>query len=380
MLSRYQERIFLSLHNDDNNQIKIAKDILKSPLGLASELIKLLFERKLEELKYKLDKIKYFAGGISRAEKLYKSSKYSLASYYPNMFTFHQFFHSSYRARQGKVLEKIIKYILLTYTECDNVPETSNKSLGIINSIFGKQFPNLDIDALGCDSGNKKSILIQLRSRDDTGGTTAKGSLVDLLEEMLELNKAPSYNILYLVSIWDARNSQQKKSTIRKIYSRIKNSIDINEYGDFESNILGGVKLKKNITLKLAYGDGEIVNAIFAWSKKKDKAILKSIPKIIFLIENWDDLWISYSIANLELEIKSLYGYSNITLIENKYKKVKKNFNFNSYQELVNSIDDITTQLVSNWFEDSIPLNSPADKAHYIRDLLFLKACYEKSI
>lgn len=378
MLSKYQKRVFLNLLNDDNNQIKIAKDILKSPLKLALELIKLLFEEKLEELKYKLDKIKYFSGGVSSAEKLYESSKYSLASYYPNMFAFHQFFHSSYRARQGKVLEKIIMYILLTYTECDNVPERSSKMLGILDNIFGKQVPKLDIDALGCDSKKKRLILIQLRSRDDTGGTTAKGSLVELLREMFRLNKTPSYNILYLVSIWDARNSQQKKSTIRKIYSSIKNLIDINEYDDFESNISGGVKLKKNITLKLAYGDGEITNAIFAWSKKKDKAILKSIPKIISLLENWDDLWISYSIANLELEIKSLYGYSNITLIENKYKKVKKNFNFNSYQELVNSIDDITTQLVSNWFEDTIPLNSPADKAHYIRDLLFLKACYEK--
>lgn len=108
--------------------------------------------------------------------------------------------------------------------------------------------------------------------------------------------------------------------------------------------------------------------------------MLKSIPKIISLLENWNDLWISYSTANLELEIQSLYGCSKIALIEGKYKKVKKNINFNSYPELVDSIDDITTEIVSNWFENTIPLNSSADQVHYIRDLLFLKACYEKSI
>ncbi len=40
-------------------------------------------------------------------------------------------------------------------------------------------------------------------------------------------------------------------------------------------------------------------------------------------------------------------------------------------EEINTIVDDITTEIVSNWFENTIPLNSPADKAHYIRDLLF---------
>ena len=50
---------------------------------------------------------------------------------------------------------------------------------------------------------SKKTLIIQLRSRDDTGGTTAKGSLVDFLRELLRQN---SSDVLYLVCVWDPRN------------------------------------------------------------------------------------------------------------------------------------------------------------------------------
>ncbi len=105
---------------DDNAEMLLVKDILKSPLALADKIFTCLFEEKLVELKDDLDEIKSFAAGINRAEEL--SISYSLASYYPFMFAFHQYFHSSFRARQGKVLERVLQEILRKYGNCDSVP------------------------------------------------------------------------------------------------------------------------------------------------------------------------------------------------------------------------------------------------------------------
>ena len=186
---------------DPSEESILVKDILKSPLGLASKIITSLFEEKLTKWKDDLDEIKLFAAGIQRAEEL--SVFYSLASYYPSMFAFHQYFHSSFRARQGKVLEQILQYILQQYGGCDSVPE-----------------------------------------------------------------------------------------------------------------------------------------------------------------KNADRL--------------SLSGQSNIKLLNEKYDKIGINFNYTSYQDLTDSIDSIVQKIIPLWTEDSIPVKTPADQAQYIRDLLFLKACYEK--
>ncbi len=196
MENTYPDRIFLHLI-DSSEETELVKDILKSPLGLASKIIKQLFEERLEEFKDDLDEIKQFVAGIARAQTL--SSSYALASYYPSMFAFHQHIHSSFRARQGKVLEKMIENILRQYGRCE-VPTRNNEKLSILCKIFDVEgLPSLDIDVMGVDFTNKKTILIQLRSRDDTGGTTAKGSLVDFLRELLRLNKIPKSDLLYLV-------------------------------------------------------------------------------------------------------------------------------------------------------------------------------------
>ena len=169
MESAYPDRKFLHLI-DSSVETDLVKDILKSPLGLASDVIKRLFEGRFEELKDDLDEIKQFAAGIDKAQKL--SAGYALASYYPSMFAFHQYFHSSFRARQGKVLEKMIQNILKQYAQCDQVPVRNIDRLSIVCEIFGvAEFPTLDIDAMGTSSTDKKTIAIQLRSRDDTGGT-----------------------------------------------------------------------------------------------------------------------------------------------------------------------------------------------------------------
>lgn len=361
---------------DSTEETRLIKDILKSPLDLASDITTYLFEEKFAELKDNLDVIKQFMAGIKRAEQV--SANYSLASYFPSMFAFHQKVHSSFRARQGKALEKIIHYTLQQYSRCDNVPDKNTVRLSILSDIFEvDELPELDIDAMASDSKSKKTLVIQLRSRDDTGGTTAKESLVNLLRELLRLNKVPQNNILYLVCIWDPRNSQQKNSTVKKMFSSLKDHIDVTEE-DFHAIVKSKVRLRENIFLKMAYGTDEITTSLFEWIDDKNEEVLDSISTFVNLVNDWDDLWIAYTIASLELEVASFSGKSNIQLLNERYGKIEPNFNYASYQTLTDSIDEIVQHIIPLWTEDSIPLKTLSEKAQYIRDLLFLKAYHEK--
>ena len=375
MKNTYPERRFLHLMNL-NEETRLVKDILKSPLGLASDVIKYLFEENFDALKDGLDDIKLFAAGIQRAEKL--SASYSLASYYPFMFAFHQYFHSSFRARQGKVLEKMLQRILQQYGKCDNVPDKNTDRLSLLGeTLKTNELSNLDIDVMASDSAKKKTLVIQLRSRDDTGGTTAKGSLVDLLRDILRINTTPQSSVLYLVCVWDPRDSQQKISTVKKMFSSLKEYIEVNEK-TFDEIVRNKVRLQENIFLKMAYGTDEIANSLFEWIGDENEEVLDAISTIVDLVSDWDDLWIAYAIASLELEISALSGKSNIKILKEKYDKIGINFNYSSYQALTNSIDETVQKIMPLWTEDSIPLKTPADQTQYIRDLLFLKAYYEK--
>ena len=373
-MSKYQERIFLHLL-DNTNEVELAKRILKSPLGLATDIIYALFEDRLVSKKDELDKIKMFAAGISRSEKL--GSNYSLAKYYPYMFSFQQFFHSSFRARQGKVLEEMIKNILENYTDCNEVPKKVDRMQEILRQSFASStITSLDIDAMGINNKKNKIVVIQLRSRDDTGGTTAKSSLVELLRSLMRLENLPKEELLYLICIWDERNSQQKQSTITKIYSSLQDYIP--DENKFRQEIIQGYELNSKIKLKLAYGTDEISRSLFEWTGTNQESILTAIQQIIDFVENWDDLWVTYSISNIELELNSFQEISNITLLNQKINEINAKFDFSSYEKLKTSIDEITNQILPIWREKTIPLASLSDKAHYIRDLVFLKACYSK--
>ena len=167
---------------------------------------------------------------------------------------------------------------------------------------------------------NKKTIVIQLRSRDDTGGTTAKESLVDFLRELLRLNKTPQNDILYLVCIWDPRKSQQKNSTVNKMFSALQDLIEIQE-DEFHNIVEKKVQLRKNISLKMAYGTDEIAAALVEWIGDKNEEVLTAIPTIVGLVSDWDDLWISYAIASLELEVAAFSGTPNVRLLNEYYVK-----------------------------------------------------------
>lgn len=364
-----QERIFLHLL-DDTSEVKLVKSILKSPLGLSKDLITLLFDHRFSQLHSQLDSIKKFVAGVERASMM--GDSYMLAKNYAQLFSFHQFFHSSYRARQGKVLEEALKSILRTYHLCGSVPDRVYDMHQILESIFETDIPNLDIDVMGVS--DDKVLIVQLRSRDDTGGTTAKGSLVDMLRGLLRSGKKPSKSILYLVAIWDARSSQQRQSTIAKMFSSLKDLIDIPE-NTFSQKISDGIAVANNITLKLTYGTEEMIKAIVQFTAHTP-SVLNPIDTTISLIDKWDDLWIAYSVASLETT--NFSGFSNVDLLNEKVTSLNLKFDFSNYANLVSSIDTMTHQTTSIWKENSLPFSITSDRILYIRDLLFLKACYQK--
>jgi len=115
---------------------------------------------------------------------------------YPYYFTFHQFVHSSFRARQGKVLEEIIKNVLnneknimiLDKTEQEKEFNTREKNL-----------PDYDVFL----KTNNKLVIIQIRSRDDIVETTAKTSLVEGVRYIEEFYNGDINNIEYISFVWE---------------------------------------------------------------------------------------------------------------------------------------------------------------------------------
>jgi len=370
----YQQRNFLLLE-DDTERNTLAKRILASPLGLAQEVVSLLFAEDFQSLEDTLDSIKKFAAGIHRAHRF--APDYTTANYYALMFSFHQFFHSSYRARQGKVLEEVFKTILREYTHFSLVPDSVSKEmLPLLQKSFGTtNLSKSDIDVMGVNPQTHRMILMQLRSRDDTGGTTAKGSLVDLLRALLRTRQTPKDQILYLVCVWDQRDAQQRESTVEKIYASLRDWTDLDRQA-FE-NIGQGIAVAKRVTLKLAYGIDEILASIFEWDKAKH-GNLYAVREIVEKVENWDDLWIAYALASLEIGVKSLRGASNVQLLDQKCATLNFEYDFTSYAALRQGIDQATPHIAALWKEDTLPVQSVSDQTLYIRDLLFLRAIYQK--
>jgi hypothetical protein len=141
-MSNYKDRIFLHLL-EETEDVQMAKRVLQSPLELSSEIIKSLFENRLDAKKEDLDKIKKFAAEMARAESL--ANDYPLARYTPSIFAFTQHFHRSFEARQGKVLEELMKLVLRNYIDCEIVPDKIKERKEILTKAFGKEIEKKEI-------------------------------------------------------------------------------------------------------------------------------------------------------------------------------------------------------------------------------------------
>ncbi len=381
-------RSFLLLQ-DETEEVKIARQILESPLRLTRELICHLFDSNLVGLARASDTIKGFAAGIESAKREAQRS-YSLASYYLLLFPFQQWFHSSYRARQGKVLEALTAEFIRNKTAFNEVLGKQSDKKAFLERLFNVTDLSIgDIDILANSSKLSKCIVMQLRSRDDTGGTTAKGSLVEALKALLRTSTMPHQPLLYLVGVWDAGASVQRTSAANKIQSEIRELVSPQVLEDFETRIFEGISVGAGLVLRLAYGLDQILEAVLDWqdanngqstrhSPESWHTLTKAVQKTIDLVTSWDDLWISYAVASIEIDITKTKGISNIQTLRNKCRALGIHLDHTCYRDLQRSIDAAAQQLVLSWTEPSVPLTSPADQSLYIRDLLYLLAIYER--
>lgn len=375
--NNFQERFLLTLCSANGNT-RIVKTILKSPLGLAQEIIKLLFQNDFIKVKDNLDSIKQFVAGITRSEMLGKS--YALAKFYPYLFSFHQFVHSSYRARQGKTLEELFKEVIRKSNQNFVVPDKEKDKQKVMSEVFKGYDSKLDIDVVAKKSKGKV-LALQLRSRDDTGGTTAKSSLVEALRQVMKKSVEKDTDLFYLIGIWDKIKSNQKNITISKIYESLEPYFQkkISKEG-FIKNIEKGIELHKGVTLKLAYGDEEIVKNVSDWIGKDTKLDYNSMKTIIATLESSDDLWLAYVIASLELENIELKGINNIQYLNELLKTEKFNISgFTSNEEYLKLANELALKIIPKWDKDSLPVSTMSEKAHYIRDLILLRFVYDIS-
>ncbi|OIO80345.1 hypothetical protein AUJ84_03825 [Candidatus Pacearchaeota archaeon CG1_02_32_132] len=377
MKNNFQERFLLSLCSEEEN-IQIVKTILRSPLGLAQEIIRLLFDNNFKEVKDNLDSIKQFVAGITRSESL--GQNYSLAKFYPYLFSFHQFVHSSYRARQGKTLEELFKEVIRRANKDFVVPDKEKDKHAVMSEVFKGYDSRLDIDVVAKKSKGKV-LALQLRSRDDTGGTTAKGSLVEALRRVMKKNVEKDTDLFYLIGIWDKIKSNQKNITISKIYEALEPYFQkpiTKEF--FIENIEKGINLHKGVKLKLAYGDKEIVKNVSEWVGEDTKLDYSDMEKIIDTLESSDDLWLAYVIASLELENIELKNINNIEYLNELLKDEKYDTsNFKLNEEYLKLANELALKIIPKWDKDSLPVSTMSEKAHYIRDLILLRFVHDIS-
>ena len=370
----FQERFLLTLDSDSTS--KLIRSMLKSPLGLSHKVVKYLFNNKFDEIREELDSIKEFVAGVTRAEKL--GEHYLLAKFYPPLFAFHQFFHSSYRARQGKTLEECIKELLRETNPSLIVPDKLNDKKRVMASVFKNYDSKRDLDVVA--QNNSKVMAIQLRSNVDTGGTTAKSSLVEVFGKILSLPKIPNKSLFYHIGVWETEGNQ-KTITKDKFYDLLEhhlNKLKIDR-SKFMAEIEKGIIIKPDVSLKLSFGTKEILKSIKEWlgnpPNLKDSAVEDMTKKM----ENWDDLWLAYAIASIEIETQKIKGFNNVEYLNELLKKFPHDTTkFTKSIEFVKLADELALKIIPLWEQPSIPLDSPSDKVHYIRDLILLRFIFLK--
>jgi DNA modification methylase len=370
-----QERNFLLLKDDEES--KIVREILKSPLGLAEALIVNFIECKLDSLKEKLDSIKQFAAGVASAEG--KSPDYTLAMFYPYYFAFHQFVHSSFRARQGKVLEGVFDALLRDYRNIEILDKASQrKLLGISN----RGFPDFDLFMKIAKEQNDEYLIVQIRSRDDTGGTTAKTSLVEgvkyLREHLCKSRNRNKVKINYVVFVWEELNSLQRDTTLNKFYNFLCEEVKNLDKETFKDTLLQGNPIQIDcVDLYFIYGLSkflELLKKIVGLSND----LQTSLRKLLNLIMNWDDFWVAYSVIGKEYERYKQFNRSFIYEMIDFLKK--ENFDFeelNTYEDYRNLADKIA---VAFWKQEKKgePFERGQDNYLYFKDIAFLILIYYK--
>lgn len=364
-----QSRKLILLENDKDEAVTRLRELLASPLGLAEVLICMAFHRGpphgLYLAQQTLDSIKRVAAGLASAET--HANTYKVAGYAVYAFSFQQFFASSYRARQGNVLEEVLRK---TLSDGGVKVYAKNGHKGALHSELGLTLSSgHDVDVLARNEGGD-FLLIQVRSRDDTGGTTAKGSLVELLRDILRSNQKPKYAIRYLIIVWEEMGGDQKSSLIDKA---LQSLADYVTGSSAKETLKKGLPLQvtDSITLQLAYGTDQTTDNLAKFTSNRKMASLLS--EILGLMRSWDDLWLAYALTSLELERLAVLGKSNFELLDEKLDSAGIVIGAKDLRNYLEASERIARRLQEDWREDTLPVKSPAESVTYIRDLVLLK-------
>jgi len=360
---------------EDNEASKEVVEILQSPLGLVKTLVCLAFDDEnggFQAIMENLDSIKKMAVGLSAAKE---KSSYPVANYSMYLFSFQQFFHSSYRARQGNVLEEIIRK---TLEKAGATVYEKGEHENVLRNIIGiGTTSGHDVDVLANKDNN--FLLIQVRSRDDTGGTTAKGSLVELLADFLQHTTGPTFNLnslYYIIYVWETLQGGQKQSLVTRCKSQLERVTTLQN--NFEDALYKGevVHLRSNIHLQLIYGPDEFSELISNFTNNREAANLLSGE--LSILNNWDDMWLSYAMVSLELENMKIHNKFNFQILEEKLSEKGISFSYEDIRNYNESSERYALQILPEWDEDTLPVDSPSDQLNYLRDLILLKMIFYK--
>jgi hypothetical protein len=368
-----QPRSIILLEDDTVKEVQLLNELLESPLGLARDLVELGFEFNASDgllsKKEKLDKIKLMTAGLASAER---KSSYPIANYAVYLFSFQQFFHSSYRARQGNVLEAVVRQVLqeskVTAFKRKEHKSVMKDKLGVSTK------KGHDLDVLATDGSSY--LIVQIRSRDDTGGTTAKGSLVELLRDILREKHVAKYPILYVIFVWEELEGNQEQSLIDKVLAVLGDEISGE---NLEEKLHAGETIQVNpkIKLQLAYGQEKFTGILTKFTG--NPGLNEILKKKIQFASSWDDLWLAYAMSSLELERLALGKRSNFQILDEKLRTLNIKPDKADFPQYLSFSDKLAHKLADDW-KDDLPVSSVSDQIIYIRDLILLWMIHKKHL
>jgi hypothetical protein len=216
-------------------------------------------------------------------------------------------------------------------------------------------------------------VYIQIRSRDDTGGATAKRSLIEPLEKILEKHSEIN-NLLYLIYIWEPLNENQKGTLINKITFSLKRfGIDTEDSSRLKRGEV--ISVRDRIRLGVVYGSEQLFEIL---SKELSVSLdTEKLAKVVEAASWWDDLWVSYAIATLELENLIAKGKTNSKLLNEIVKSGALKITKTDIYSYENASIRFAKDVAVYWKDDLIPFTSLSDKLNYVRDLILLKMAHE---
>jgi len=365
--SGFHKRTILSLEGIRNVEFRDVIQSLESPLGLARKLVDRIFSGNgegLREYRSNLDATKRMALGLLSAELSYQRGD-KLAEYGIYQFAFQQFVQSSFRARQGIVLQRVLERVLKPYLRV--IDRKALRSTGIPGDVVEKH----DLDLL-LRSPAGDLVVIQIRSRDDTGGATAKASLAEAPKDFRKYGLGR--RLLYLIYVWEPLDESQRGTLARKVGGVLDLSgedVDALEKGEILD--IGG-----NIRVGVAYGSRELFSTL-----SRELGVEIDADRHAGIVEatsRWDDLWMSYAVATIELENLVTVGKTNAKLLNELVGRGVLKIGLDDARSYEGASVRLAKEMAVYWKDDLIPFTSLSDKMNYLRDLILLRMVYDYGV